>query len=253
MVRSSIGLTGSVMARRILLSGLILHFWGMTAAAQPQVVWQIGIDDDPFQVGAIAYDPMRELGGANALNDPPPGKVTRWPGDPLYNATNNPATDDDFYEAGTYPVGFNGLTSVLVVPRAEPDSAFKGSLTNNDLTNRIHFVLNALQAGPLSRLRLSFELDWGRIWTYAPVSILSEGFGVHDMVVRFKSGATNTTLLTRRVDRDSRIILDFNAKDVKALAGPNTIEIVRTGPFALNTDQWIEFDYVKFEANTNAL
>jgi uncharacterized protein (DUF1800 family) len=224
-----------------------------SALAQPQVVWQIGIDDDPFQTGGLGYDPKREFSSENWINDLPPGKVTRLPGDPLYNATNNPTADDDFYEAGIYPAGFNGLKDVLVVPNAEPDSAWESSLTNHDLTNRVHFILTSLQAGPLSRLRLSFEFDWGGMWTNPPVDMRGEGFGVHDIEVRFKNSAATTTLLATRVDRNRRFTLDFNASEVQAQAGPNTIEFVRTGPTATNIYIWIEFDYVKFEANTNAL
>src|SRR5215813_13632718 len=79
--------------------------------AQNQLVWRIGVDEDPLASGYNATD---EFSQENGINDPPPGKVTRLPGDPLYNATNNPTADDDFYCAGTYPVGFNGLTKSLV-------------------------------------------------------------------------------------------------------------------------------------------
>ena len=51
-------------------------------------------------------------GGSNAG----PGLVTRLPGDPLYNAGSNPARDDHFYQAGTYPAGFNGLVGLKPTP-----------------------------------------------------------------------------------------------------------------------------------------
>src|SRR5882724_8693039 len=96
--------------RTISLPSLVLFVLVAGLRAEPQLVWQIGVDDDPFQSG---YNPTAEFSSENYLNDRPPGKVTRRPGDPLYNATNNPTADDDFYLAGTYPVGFNGLTSLL--------------------------------------------------------------------------------------------------------------------------------------------
>src|ERR671926_12391 len=79
---------------------LSLILLGATARAQIQTVWQIGVDEDPFQSGYNATD---EFSQENFTNDRPPGKVTRLPGDPLYNAANNPTADDDFYCAGTYP------------------------------------------------------------------------------------------------------------------------------------------------------
>ena len=220
------------------------------ARAQLRSVWLIGVDEDPFQSG---YDATDEFSTENYVNDPRPGMVTRLPGDPLYNATNNPAADDDFYFAGTYPIGFNGLTTNLPVPNPEPDSAWERALTDGDRTNRVHFFLSALQANPLSRLRLSFELVWGGSWNNA-TSQSGEGFGEHEVTVRWKNSAgTSTTLLTRRFDRDAKIILDLPATNVAASTGPNTIEFVRTGPIIANVGSWIQFDYAALEAFTNAL
>ncbi len=236
---------------RPLISLLALLFWGaLSAPAQLRPVWQIGVDDDPFASG---YNATREFSVENYTNDPRPGRVTRGPGDPLYNAGNNPTADDDFYFAGTYPIGFNGLTTNLPVPFPEPTLAWERALTDGDRTNRAHFFLTAAQANPLARLRLSFELVWGGIWSNL-VNQSGEGFGNHDVTVRFKNSAgTATTLLTRRFDRDARIILDFPATNVLASAGPNTIEFVRTGPNIANVSYWIQFDYAALEAHTNAL
>lgn len=217
--------------------------------AQLQPVWQIGVDDDPFQSG---YNPVHEFSQENFSNDLPPGKVTRLPGDPLYNAATNPTADDDFYFAGTYPVGFNNLTANLVVPNSEPDIAFERALTDGDRTNRIHFFLNAPQTNLYSRLRLSFELDWGGIWL-GSLNQSGEGFGKHDIQVRFKGAGASVLLLSKTVDRDTRIILDFPATTVLARTGPNTIEIIRTGPNTPNVSYWVQFDYLKLEASTNAL
>src|SRR5207244_2473796 len=100
---------------------------------------------------------------------------------------------------------------------------------------------------------LSFELVWGGSWIGPPVNDSGEGFGQHNIEVRFKGGGTNFLLLQRTVDRDTRFILDFAATNVLALAGPNTLEFVRTGPTATNTSFWVQFDYLKLEADTNAL
>src|SRR5580765_8634645 len=241
----------STAARGILILTACLAFLAASAWAELLPVWQIGVDEDPFGSGYNATD---EFSSENYLNDLRPGKVTRVPGDPLYNSGNNPTADDDFYCAGAYPIGFNGLTTNLPVAFNEPDIAWERALTDGDKTNRVHFFLNSQQADSLSRLRLSFELVWGGVWYGAPTNQSGEGFGDHDVVVRFKNATgTGTLLYTNRVSRDMRIILDFNASSVAASAGPNTIELVRTGPITPNVGYWIQFDYLKLEANTNAL
>src|SRR6476646_1133727 len=141
--------------RRVTIFAAILLGGVVAAQADLQTVWQIGIDDEPFQQG---YNATQEFSQENFINELRPGKVTRRPGDPLYNTTNNPTADDDFYCAGTYPIGFNGLTTNLPVAFNEPDIAWERALTDGDKTNRVHFFLNSQQADSLSRLRLSFEL-----------------------------------------------------------------------------------------------
>ena len=223
---------------------------GATALyAAPQTVWFIGVDEDPFASG---YNPTDEFASENYVNDARPGKVTRLPGDPLYNAGTNPTADDDFYCAGTYPIGFNGLTTNLPVTFNEPDTAWERALTDGDKTNRVHFFLTSAQAGSLTRLRLSFDLVSGGMWLNLSNSN-GENFGAHDITVRFKNSAGTTSLLwSNRVERDTRVIIDFPATNVAASAGPNTIEIARVSPITANVGYWIQFDYVQLEANTNA-
>src|SRR6266850_3707235 len=69
------------------LTVLALMLLAPAVSAQRQLVWRIGVDDDPLESG---YDATHEFSQENFMNDPRPGKVTRLPGDPLYNATNNP-------------------------------------------------------------------------------------------------------------------------------------------------------------------
>ena len=232
---------------------LVLAFlFGMILAARGdlQTVWQIGVDDDPLASG---YNATHEFSVENYINDARPGKVTRVPGDPLYNAASNPAADDDFYCVGTFPIGFNGLTTNLPVAFQEPDLAWERALTDGDRTNRVHFFLTGAQADPQSRLRLSFELVWGGVWLSLS-NTSGENFGDHDITVRFKNSSGQSTLLySNRLDRDTRIILDFPATNVLASAGPNTIEFARVGPITPNIGYWIQFDYAKLQANTNAL
>ncbi|MEK7782266.1 MAG: hypothetical protein AAB370_12270, partial [Verrucomicrobiota bacterium] len=223
------------------LAFAILFLAGAALVAAPQVVWQIGADEDPFAAG---YNPTDEFSSENYINDSRPGTV--------YTLA-NPVVDDDFYFAGTYPSGFNGLTTNRPVLVAELEKGWERALTDGDRTNRVHFFLNSAQAGAQSRLRLSFELVYGGIWLPL-LGQSGEGFGVHDIAVRFRNSAGATTLIySNRIDRDTRLVVDFPASSVAASAGANTIEFARVGPFTANTGYWIQFDYAQLEADTNAL
>ncbi len=209
--------------------------------AAPETVWLIGVDEDPFASGYNATD---EFSSENYINDPRPGTIY---------TTNAPVVDDDFYFPGTFPIGFNGLTTNRTVLTAETNRGWERALTDGDRTNRVHFFLNSAQAGSQSRFRASFELVQGGIWLPL-LGQSGEGFGVHDIIVRFRNSAGATTLIySNRIDRDTRIVVDFPASSVAASAGPNTMEFARSGPFTANTGYWIQFDYAQLEADTNAL
>lgn len=218
--------------------------------ASPVTLWQIGEDEDPFSSG---YSPTNEFSQESGASNSAPGLVTRLPGDPLYNAGTNPQRDDHFYQAGTYPSGFNSLTSTLVVPNPEPASAFERALTNTDPTRFIHFPLSAAQAGPQSRLRLSFELVWGGTWSTTTGN--GDNFGTHNIEVRFRTATSNTLILQRNgMDRDTRFTLDIPASSVSAVAGANSIQITRTGPaMPGGSYTWVQFDFVKLEVDPDAL
>src|SRR5215831_18749777 len=72
---------------------VITLFVALAGQAQFQTLWEIGGEDNPVQFG---FDPRYGFSWPNWRNDPPPGQVTRLPGDPDYQLTNNPAADDDF-------------------------------------------------------------------------------------------------------------------------------------------------------------
>ena len=223
------------------LAFAILTLTTVSLFSAPQTVWLIGVDEDPLAAGYNATD---EFSSENYINDARPGTVY---------TTNNPVVDDDFYFAGTYLNGFNGLTTNRTVAISEPNLGWERALTDGDRTNRVHFNLSSAQAGAQSRLRLSFELIWGGVWLSLS-NMSGEGTGLHDITARFKNSAGTTTLLySNRVDRDTRIILDFPAASVAASAGANTIEIARVGPNTANVGYWIQFDYAQLEADTNAL
>ncbi len=220
------------------------------ASAIPVTLWQIGDDEDPYSSG---YNPTNEFSSENGNTNVAPGFVTRLPGDPLYNAASNPDRDDHFYQAGIYPVGFNGLTTSLTVPNAEPPAAFERALTNWDPSNSIHFILSSAQAGSQSRLRLTFELVDGGVWPQ-PASN-GDSFGNHDITVRFRTATTNTLVLQRNgVNRDTRFTIDIPASSVQAVAGANTIQITRSGPApAAGASAWIQFDFVKMEVDVDGM
>ncbi|MBC8128546.1 MAG: DUF1800 domain-containing protein [Gloeobacteraceae cyanobacterium ES-bin-144] len=232
------------------LGGIIVCLSMAQVDASPLPLWQIGDDEDPFANG---YEPTNEFSQETGNSNAAPGFVTRIAGDPLYDAATNPDRDDHFYQPGSYPVGFNGLTTQLLVPNPEPTSAYERALTNTDNKNSVHFILNAAQAGSQSRLRLTFELVHGGTWSETTGD--GENFGTHDITVRFKTAASNTLILQRNgVDRDTRFTIDIPASSVQAVTGANTIEFNRTGP-ALPSGEyaWIQFDFVKMEVDTDAL
>ncbi|MBN8249500.1 MAG: metallophosphoesterase, partial [Verrucomicrobia bacterium] len=210
-------------------------------------VWQIGNDDQP---NVTPYDPSAEFSMQNGKNDKTPGLVTRLPGDPVFDANpaGNPGPDDDFYFAGVYPPGFNGLAAPLEVPNDEPASAWERGHTEGDRTNRIHLQLSPDQVTVERTFRLSLEFTSGG---YNSNNVTQPGFGVHDMVIRFRNGAGQTTQLdARRLVQASSLVVDFNAAEVLATAGPNTLEIVRTGPVVSGVSSWIRYDYVRLEQLT---
>ena len=140
---------------------LMRRFIDAVTLPPARALWMVGINDDP---SVAPYTPYAEFAKENGMDDVPPGGVTRLPGDPQYVQSLNPPPDDDFYFAGNYPAGFNGLYAPLGVPNDEPSDAWERALTHSgrgDRTNRFHFVLDASQAVPGSKLRLGFEFIGG--------------------------------------------------------------------------------------------
>ncbi|MBN8249858.1 MAG: cadherin repeat domain-containing protein, partial [Verrucomicrobia bacterium] len=205
-----------------------------------RTIWQIGTDEPSTAT------PHAEFSAENGRNDAPPGLVTRIPGDPQYVAAGNPGADDDFYFAGAYPAGFNGLMAPLLVPNDEPSAAWERAHTHADLTNRIHFVLTPEQAASGTSYRLRLDLPRG---SSAINGVTQPGIGVHDMAVRFRNGSgVLTTLATRQLTQPSDLVVEFTAGMVGATAGPNSIEVVRTGPLGAGITGFILYDFLRLEA-----
>ncbi|MFO1460435.1 MAG: hypothetical protein U1G08_13630 [Verrucomicrobiota bacterium] len=216
------------------------QFTVVTRTASLRYLWQIGTESNP---GSSA-----EFSVQNNVNDLAPGKVTRLASDPEYNAVSNPTADDDYYFSGIYPAGFNKLTSLIQVPNDEPSTAWEHSHTLGDLTNRIHFRLGPAQVVGSSQLRFSFKFHTAARYSNNVV----QGFGDHDMVVRFRNGnGIETILYSDRISQATNISLLFGSTTAQATLGPNTIEIVRTGPTAVNTSYWITYDYLRLEADAS--
>ncbi|MBX3731283.1 MAG: PQQ-dependent sugar dehydrogenase [Verrucomicrobiae bacterium] len=205
--------------------------------------WQIG---ENAPEGATGGAMIAEFSPQNNQRDAAPGLVTRLAGDPWYSPTENPGADDDFYFAGTYAAGFNGLPSVLGVAHDEPWKAWERALTVGDPVNRMHFVLDPTQVVAGSRFRLTFEFGSAG---YSQGGVIQPGFGEHEVAVRFRNGAGDAvTLYSDRFSGPMERSVEFGAVEVGATAGGNTIEFVRTGPTVPNTGYWLEFDHVLLEA-----
>ncbi|MCW5558574.1 MAG: putative Ig domain-containing protein, partial [Verrucomicrobiae bacterium] len=218
-----------------------MSFLAFHLGAQVQV-WQLGVDNDPSE---NPYRPMGEFSPENHANDPSPGKVTRIPGDPLYDAANVAPPDDDFYFAGTYPVGFNELTEVLSVPYPEPTTAWERAHTRGDQTNRIHFILTSAQAAA-AKLRLTVEFPVGGDTVNG---VVQPGIGTHDMVIRWRNGSGAATVIySGQISSPTLLVIEKAVSEIAATEGPNTIEVVRTGPSIAGTSPWLGYDFVRLEA-----
>jgi hypothetical protein len=139
----------------LFLAGLFLVATPTRAASE--TVWLIGGDEDPLASG---YAPTDEFSSENYINDPRPGTV--------YTAA-NPVVDDDFYFPGTFPIGFNSLTTNRTVLTAETNRGWERALTDGDRTNRVHFALTGAQAGAVEfGCRCSGKVARGSASTTSP-------------------------------------------------------------------------------------
>ncbi|MEN9677948.1 MAG: hypothetical protein RIS76_3844, partial [Verrucomicrobiota bacterium] len=223
------------------------QFTVIAQAAVDRNVWLIGDDDSPL---TNPYLPVDEFGTptSNGVNDVRPGKVTRLPADPQY-VSPTPTQDDDYYFAGIYPFGFNGLTNYLTVPFDEPTTSWEAVLTQADRTNRMHFRLSGDQINETGLLRLSFEFS---SMTATTNGVTIVGAFPHTIVVQFKSGLGQSTLLYSNVlTQPTRVTVQMPATNIAATLGANTIEFVRTGPTFPSTTQTVFFDYVRLDADNH--
>ena len=177
----------------------------------PRTNWSVGLPGP-------AAEPWGEFSVENRLNDAAPGSSS--------------ALDDDFYTAGSYPAGFNGLTAPLVVEADEPAVNWERSLTHKDATNRLHFVTTE---GPAT---LVFGFSRG--------AALSNGVAqatvIHNVTVNHRTSTGETTLWTGQISASGVLTIPLVAAD-----GANTIEFIRTGPSLLGWSYWMTFDYVRVQ------
>jgi len=184
---------------------LVAEFVASTA---PRTNWSIG--SAPSSFSSFAQE--------NNRNDPAPGSPV--------------ALDDDFYTAGVYPAGFNGLTSPLVVESDEPLANWERALALRDSTNRIHLVATA---GPAT---LTVSLSRGA--TYSNGVLLPTP--IH-----------NLAFVHRGTDGVSKIFGTFSGVcdvtltfPVQLVDGPQTIELIRTGPgWPTHSSAWVNFKFVR--------
>jgi hypothetical protein len=208
-----------------------------------RTVWQVGTPAPP---GANAGTASGEFTVQNGVNDLPPGKVTRLPGDPLYSELSNPTADDDFYFSGNYPASYNGSVGALSIPNDEPAVAFESALTSGDRTNRIHFLLTAAQVAERARLKISFRFAGGGEFSN---KISLPGFGTHDVAVNLKNrSGVVTPLYSARLTQPTEGLIDVLATAAQAQLGPNSLEFIRNGPQETNHGYFVSFDYVRIES-----
>ena len=187
-------------------SRLLLPLLACLVNASHAVPYFYGI----WQIGNDDETP-NEFGGATWTSNASPGS-------PLLR-------DDDFYRAATYP-GFGTVAD-------EPLVNFEGSVTGGDPRNRIHFPLTAPQASAGARLKLTIDLIWGGSST--------PGFSNHQLTLTM-NGLPVGTFSNLTWNRTLEVV--FHAASVNAVAGPNVIQIERTGGTA---GGWISFDYLKLD------
>ena len=180
------------------------------ASIAPRTNWFVGTNGP-------ASEPYAEFSVENRKDDKAPGTL---------------GLDDDFYTAGVYPSGFNGLTNVLTVEMDEPSVNWERALTNADKTNRLHFVTTA---GPAT---LTLFLNRGGALTNGvPMSPVT-----HNLIVNHRTTNSFTTVANYQVIGNVALTIPIITGD-----GPNTIELIRTGPLAPNCSYWMTFDALKIE------
>lgn len=179
------------------------------ASIAPRTNWMVGTNGP-------SPEPYREFSVENRINDPAPGSAT--------------LLDDDYYTAGSYPAGFNGLTAPLVVEVDEPWVNWERALTHSDRTNRLHFVTTAGPAALVMSLNRGGALTNGV--AMAPVT--------HAITVTHKTGSATNQIAAYLINGNVVLTAPFTAGD-----GPNTIEFVRTGPTQPGCSYWMTFDSIK--------
>ncbi|MBN8247930.1 MAG: hypothetical protein J0L84_10855, partial [Verrucomicrobia bacterium] len=189
----------------------------------PRFVWQIGTDNGS----------NGEFPSATGGNQVAPGSPT--------------VIDDDYYAAGTYPSGFNGLASALTVSSDEANPGnWEKSLTATDRTNRFHFVLHSTQVAPNSMMRLITDFSNGgrqngSTWL---------DFGSHDIVIRFRNQSGSSLVVwSGTITAAFSNVVQIPLSSVNASAGANTLEFVRTGPNDAPYSYYAGFDHVRLEVD----
>ncbi|MES2922799.1 MAG: DUF1800 family protein [Verrucomicrobiota bacterium] len=195
------------------LMSAVVPLLGLASAGQFAQVWQLGADDgntSPFSQESFAAN--NAPGSANLK-------------------------DDDYYFAGSYPA------PVGVLVANEDITFFERAVTSGDPRDRIHFPLSAAQASSTSRLRVTVDLIGGGAWVNGSIP----GFSTHDLAVTFNGHPVG---VQNAVTWDTTLVFTISAASVSAVAGPNTLQIERTGGPA---GGYISLDFIRLEADPGAL
>ena len=160
-----------------------------------------------------------EFANDNANLDPAPGSAT--------------AADDHYYLAGTYPA------PIGLVAEDEPVSNFERDFANSDDRNVIYFTLTSGQASSTGILRVIADFvrsgnnDVGEV-----ENIISITVNGHPAFTSDSFGAYTT------------ITAEFPTAGLNLIAGPNQLEIARTGG---TTNSHLTFDQLSAELDPLAL
>ncbi|MBL9173202.1 MAG: DUF1800 family protein, partial [Verrucomicrobiales bacterium] len=112
------------------------------------------------------------------------------------------------------------------------------------------FRLNADQISAAGHLQLRFEFPSA---FFVSNSVSYSVFGDHDIVIRFKSGAGDSTVLySNRISQPTLATIEIPATNITATLGANSIEIVRTGPNPANPQYYLYLDYIHLRADAGA-
>jgi hypothetical protein len=148
-----------------------------------------------------------------------------------------------YWENGDYTVaglaGVNWTTGMEPWINAAADLGFARALTNGYTQTNIFFQLDAAEGGPNQPLRLTLDL------------IALKANTTHDLEARFNTSATPFWTASA-IANNTIVTIDTTAGPAGARVGANKLILRRTGGQLDAGSAWIQFDYLKLDADPSA-